>query len=191
MPRFDPETYADVKERLAQFRTEHPLFGFDSTVMFQDGQRYIVHATIRDETDRLIASGHAEEIRDSSPVNKTSPLENCETSAWGRCLANMGYAVDKAIASRQEMEKVDRMERTSVSTTAPPDPIKARQAKAIGVIEKLSKAQRTAMRQLMMTNNISTKPDAWNTEEILDKVAALVLEARKAPADPEPAEATA
>jgi len=54
------------------------------------------------------ASGYAEETRNSSPVNKTSFVENCETSAIGRALANCGYAAKGSRPSREEMEKVQR-----------------------------------------------------------------------------------
>jgi hypothetical protein len=49
-------------------------------------------ATISDEKGRVIATGHAEEVRASSQINKTSALENAETSAIGRALAALGMA---------------------------------------------------------------------------------------------------
>lgn len=51
----------------------------------------------------LVATGTAEEFRAVGPINKTSALENCETSCWGRCLANLGLSNDK-IASAEEIE---------------------------------------------------------------------------------------
>ncbi len=59
--------------------------------------------------DLLKATGWAEEIVGSSPVNRTAALENCETSAVGRALANMGYQGSdpkKTRPSRTEMAKV-------------------------------------------------------------------------------------
>jgi hypothetical protein len=61
--------------------------------------------------DICIATGYAEEVRGSGNVNRTSHVENCETSAVGRALANAGYAgsdVNKR-PSREEMSKVQRM----------------------------------------------------------------------------------
>jgi hypothetical protein len=177
---FNPKDYVQVNERLEKFRSDHPLWGLESTLVHHDDTRVIVRAVVTDETGRTIASGLAEEVRDSTPVNRTSPVENCETSAWGRALANLGYEVKRSIASREEMEKV---ERTAGSVTAPPDPLKARQAKAIRVIEGLSKDQRSALRRLLAAANISQKPEEWTTDQVLDRLGGLVVEARKAPAE--------
>jgi hypothetical protein len=62
----------------------------------------------------LVSTGWAEEIVGNSPVNKTSALENCETSAVGRALANFGFQGKNPSAtrpSRNEMEKVERVRR--------------------------------------------------------------------------------
>jgi hypothetical protein len=188
MPRFDPSDYVQVNERLELFRKEHPDWGLMSYLLHQDDSRVIVRAVVTNDLGREVASGLAEEVRDSSPVNKTSAVENCETSAWGRALANLGYEVKRSIASREEMEKVQRQEepkaeRSQESVTAPPDPIKARQAKAITAIKNLSKDQRAALRQLMAEANMSQKPEEWTTPETLDQLSGLVREARKAGAE--------
>lgn len=60
----------------------------------------------------LVATGFAYEKDGSSPVNKTSHIENAETSAIGRALANYNYAKKGARPSREEMEKVVRMQNT-------------------------------------------------------------------------------
>lgn len=60
----------------------------------------------------LVATGFAYEKEGSTPVNKTSHIENAETSAIGRALANYNYAKKGARPSREEMEKVVRMQET-------------------------------------------------------------------------------
>ena len=126
MPRFDLESYVQVKDRIKKFRADHPDWALVSELVHHDAERVIVKASIVESTAGFVlATGLAEEIRDSSPVNKTSPLENCETSAWGRALANLGYEVDKSIASREEMAKAGRAENRSEqaeSGTSPPAP---------------------------------------------------------------------
>ena len=52
----------------------------------------VMKATIRDDKDRARGTGYAEELRGSTNLNKTSALENCETSAIGRALASVGFA---------------------------------------------------------------------------------------------------
>jgi hypothetical protein len=62
-----------------------------------------IKATIFDDKQNPIASGIAQEIKGSSFINKTSYVENCETSAWGRALANFGIGIDAAVASYNEV----------------------------------------------------------------------------------------
>lgn len=101
------DDYVPVNERLVLFRADHPDWSLICHLSF-DGDAILARAEIADETGRIIAVGHAEEIRDKTPVNKTSAVENAETSAWGRALASLGYEVKRGIASREEMEKVSR-----------------------------------------------------------------------------------
>ena len=66
-------------------------------------------------------TGYAEEVRGSSMVNKTSAIENCETSAIGRALANYQYQGSKKRASLEEMVKVYRQgEQPQTTTNAAP-----------------------------------------------------------------------
>lgn len=102
-----PDDYVPVSERLEKFRADHPEWSLIVTLSF-DGDAILGRAEVADEAGRVIAVGHAEEVRDRGFVNKTSAVENCETSAWGRALANLGYEVKRGVASREEIEKVSR-----------------------------------------------------------------------------------
>ena len=64
----------------------------------------LIIATICDEKDRVIATGLAEEEKGSTFINKTSYVENCETSAWGRALANFGIGLETSVASADEVQ---------------------------------------------------------------------------------------
>ena len=57
-----------------------------------------------DENGVLKATGFAQEDRTSSMINKTSFVENCETSAWGRALGNLGIGIDESVASAEEVD---------------------------------------------------------------------------------------
>ena len=63
-----------------------------------------MQGTITNGDGEVIAQGHAHEVRGSSNINKTSYIENCETSAVGRALAMLGIGIDTSIASANEVE---------------------------------------------------------------------------------------
>lgn len=94
--------YQTVAKRIHDFRAEHPDWAIYTNVISTDDRRVVVHAQIMDEKERLLSSGLAEEERDSSNINKTSALENAETSAVGRALAFLGRGGTE-IASADEV----------------------------------------------------------------------------------------
>ena len=105
---FNLEDYETVEERLIKFWKEHPDGQIHTELIEATPSRFIVRATIyRTEADaRYWTSGLAYEHISDRGVNSTSALENCETSAIGRALANAGYATKGKRASREEMTKV-------------------------------------------------------------------------------------
>ncbi len=118
--RFSLDDYEPVAARIARFYTDHPHGRIITELVVNEPPQYIVKANIyRPDllladglTPVLWATGYAEEIAGNSNVNKTSALENCETSAIGRALANAGYSGTDWTkrASREEMAKVERGE---------------------------------------------------------------------------------
>jgi len=105
---FNLEDYETVEERLVKFWKEHPDGQIHTKLLDHSASRFIVEASIfRTEADaRPWTTGLAEETVQGRGVNATSALENCETSAIGRALANAGYATKGKRASREEMSKV-------------------------------------------------------------------------------------
>jgi len=61
------------------------------TDLISDGNLVVMKSTIKDESGRIRGTGYAEELRGSTNINKTSALENCETSAIGRALSAVGF----------------------------------------------------------------------------------------------------
>ena len=107
---FNLEDYETVEERLAKFWKEHPDGRIYTTLVEHTLQRFIVQAAIyRTEVDaHPWTTGYAEETVSTRGVNSTSALENCETSAIGRALANANYASKGKRPSREEMAKVNQ-----------------------------------------------------------------------------------
>jgi len=109
--------YTEVFVRVEAFRNAFGmLFGIETEIIKDDGKYVQVRCLIKDHRDkdlegRIIGSGMAEEIRGSSNVNKTSALENCETSAIGRALASLAlhggqYASLNEVVQAKEKEKI-------------------------------------------------------------------------------------
>ena len=98
--------YVEVNERLKAFRTlpEYKGFSLESEVIALENGVITIKATIKDADGRIIATGLAQEKESSSFINKTSFVENCETSAWGRALGNLGIGIDTSVASAEEVE---------------------------------------------------------------------------------------
>lgn len=113
MANFDLKDYIPVSERLEKFYADFPNGRVNTFIVehsLADGFVLIKASVFRDRDDaEPSATGHAFEIRGDSYINKTSHVENCETSAVGRALALLGYEIKKGIASREEMGKVERM----------------------------------------------------------------------------------
>lgn len=86
------KNYETVASRVSRFREEHPKFGIRTKLIESNDSLVIMKATIVNEEDFVLGTGYAEENRSASQINKTSALENCETSAIGRALAAIGYA---------------------------------------------------------------------------------------------------
>jgi hypothetical protein len=84
------KAYETVASRVARFREFYPEYTIQTKIIKIDADECIVEAGILNEDSRLIANGHAQEFRANSQINKTSYVENCETSAIGRALASFG-----------------------------------------------------------------------------------------------------
>jgi len=104
--------YVVVNERIKYFRENYPLWSLESEIIQLTEIFCVIKAIIKDENGRVIANGLAREVKtdEQSFINKTSYVENCETSAWGRALANLAIGVDKSIASAEEVANAIRIQ---------------------------------------------------------------------------------
>ena len=85
--------YKTVARRVNEFLAsdQHKNWSIE-TDLVADGTNVVIKATIKDSDGRVRGTGYAEEVRGSSNINKTSAVENCETSSIGRALAAVGFA---------------------------------------------------------------------------------------------------
>src|SRR5262245_45631513 len=107
------QDYVTVAERIEKFHQVYPQGRIVTFIVEHDGERGFI--LMRAEGYRNVddtapaATGHAFELSSEGYVNKTSYIENCESSCVGRMLAIMGFEVKRGLASREEMEKAARM----------------------------------------------------------------------------------
>lgn len=95
--------YAEVNQRVKAFRFVYPHGTIETEMLhLQDGV-CVFRASALDG-EELLATGHAEEKESSSFINRTSFVENCETSAVGRCLGLVGFGIDTSICSADELD---------------------------------------------------------------------------------------
>lgn len=105
MANFNLEEYATVNERIQEFYTRYPDGVVQTDLILNENGTVIFKAYIyKNQEDNKPTIGHAMEKEGSSFINKTSHIENAETSAVGRALAMMGFCIKKSIASREEVE---------------------------------------------------------------------------------------
>lgn len=110
--------YLTVAERIATFRSKYPEWTINTDLISNVGDMIVIKSTIHNESGHQVGSGYAEEVRGSTTINKTSALENCETSAIGRALASCGYGgeqyasaneVTDAIINQAAMKATERL----------------------------------------------------------------------------------
>lgn len=99
--------YAEVNQRVKAFRMIYPKGVIKTELINNENGICIFQAIITDEEGNLLATGTAYEKEGSSFINKTSYIENCETSAVGRALGMAGFGIDTSIRSFEEMENAE------------------------------------------------------------------------------------
>jgi hypothetical protein len=120
------KNYVEVNERLKYFRQNFSGYSLLSEIVELTDERIVIKARILSPDLVEVANGLAYELAGSSFINKTSYIENCETSAWGRALANFGIGLDNSVASADEVSQaieLQEMEKTAL--------LKISQAKSI------------------------------------------------------------
>ena len=95
--------YAEVNQRIKAFRSVCPGGAIITDMLSNENGVCVFRATIYDEEMRMLGTGTAYEKESSSYINKTSYIENCETSAVGRALGMCGFGIDTSIASAEEV----------------------------------------------------------------------------------------
>lgn len=103
--------YIPVNERVKEFRAKYPEYTVLSEIVSLDENSVVMVARVYDPNGKVVANGYAQEDRNASNINKTSYVENCETSAVGRALGMFGIGIDASMASADEVANaIERQE---------------------------------------------------------------------------------
>lgn len=99
--------YAPVNERIKAFRKMYPEGRILTDIVAETDTTITVSAAVYKDATTVLATGHAKEFKNGSWINKSSYLENCETSAIGRALGMLGIGIDAAICSADELQSAE------------------------------------------------------------------------------------
>ena len=129
------KSYLPVAERMTLLKEEVGISNYSMTteILYHDTEKVIVKAvlTISGETSQSYI-GHAEEYRNASKINKTSALENAETSAVGRALAFAGWAGDEIASADEVAAAISQQPRSQPAAAPAPAPAAAPAAAPAG-----------------------------------------------------------
>jgi hypothetical protein len=114
--------YIPVNERLKHFRQNYPNYCLVTELVQATEQHCVFKASIVNSDGILMATAHAHETQADGYINKTSFIENCETSAWGRVLGNFGIGIDTSVASADEVKTAVSKNKAPVKPKSSPKP---------------------------------------------------------------------
>jgi deoxycytidylate deaminase len=138
--------YMTVALRVQHFREVHPDWSIVTQIVHRDADEVVMVATILNEQNRIIATGHAEEKRKASQINSTSALENCETSAIGRALAGAGFGGSEFASANEVQNAIGQQHGVDKAINA---------IKEAGSMEALKIVYTAAIRQFKSESDLS------------------------------------
>ena len=113
--------YIEVNERIKAFRMVYPNGSIITEIISLENGVCTMKASIYDDKQTVLATGFAQEKQDASFINKTSYIENCETSAVGRALGMCGFGIDTSVASYEEVANaIENQEKSKEKTPQKP-----------------------------------------------------------------------
>ena len=161
---FNLQDYETVETRLEKWHGQYPDSRVETELIEASNTRFIVFCKLfKTEADpKPCATGLAFETITEKGVNSTSALENCETSAIGRALANAGFAAKGKRASREEMAKVNNTEPNQYEKK-----LAERRYSPPGT---KSAAVEDALRASFAVENKEADPQQWTVSEVVDQI---------------------
>ena len=167
------KAYSEVPQRIKAFRMVYPE-GFIHTDRIEDlGGVCVFRAEVGffDENGfkRILGTGTAFERQDANFINKTSYIENCETSAVGRALGMCGFGIDVSVASAEEVQNAINIQSEQTEKTEPQE-VKKATPKQVEYLLKFYKGE--DLEKLLNANNLQKIEDISVTKasELISKL---------------------
>lgn len=160
------KNYVEVNQRILGFREVFPEGSIETEILSIGDGVVTMKAIIRDASGRILSTGHAQEKENASYINKTSYIENCETSAVGRALGIIGFGATESIASAEEViNAINNQEKISIKKPATKKPEEIQldggllaKAEELGInLEKVESYYKAALTNEMLADAINKK----------------------------------
>ena len=168
------KNYAEVAQRIKAFRKLYPEGSIETEIVSLKDGVCLMKAIVKNENGAVLGTGYAFEKEDSSFINKTSFIENCETSCVGRALGMLGIGIDAGFASYEEVANAQ------LNQEQPAQP--AQPTKTTTSTKKVSEKQLALISQLYTQDEINTMISRLGVEslaEITLAQASKMISARK------------
>jgi hypothetical protein len=170
------KNYAEVAQRIKAFRKLYPEGSIETEIVSLKDGVCLMKAIVKNENGTVLGTGYAFEKEDSSFINKTSFIENCETSAVGRALGMLGIGIDAGFASYEEVANAQLNQEQSAQPAQPATKTSTTSTK------KISEKQIALISQLYTQDEINTMISRIGVEslsEISLAQASKMISARK------------
>ena len=154
--------YAEVNQRIKAFRSICPGGAIITEMLSNENGMCVFKAVVSDENGMVLGTGTAYEKETSSYINKTSYIENCETSAVGRALGMCGFGIDTSIASAEEVQN-------AMLNQEPKQEVKQEQSPRKKLIARLNELN-IDVNAFAKANNLNGKTDAETFMRLLKEL---------------------
>lgn len=150
--------YVEVNQRIKAFRMVYPNGSIITEMLSNENGVAIFKATVKDG-DVILGTGTAYEKENSTYINKTSYIENCETSAVGRALGMCGFGIDTSVASAEEVQNAIANQEEKKATE-----------KQVEILSKVYKGEN--LKKLLEANQVEKLEDLslQKASEIISKI---------------------
>ena len=154
------DNYEPVADRIERFRKEYPLATIETELISEMGGNGYRFKALIDIEGVLVATGHAEELISARGVNQAHALENAETSAVGRALANFGLRSVGGIPTKEDMQNVETRNQAAA------EKVSERQKTLLELINSQDEQKQTQIKQIAKDKHLPSLRNPLHSEAL-------------------------